>query len=81
MKKLLGLLAFLFLLSFLAPSGWAKAYPFANPGVITIDDSTSPPTKASQYPSFISFSGIPSNEKIDKITVTLRSLYHSKPSD
>ncbi|MDQ6631809.1 MAG: hypothetical protein M3Y82_08625 [Verrucomicrobiota bacterium] len=81
MKKLLGILAILFLVTFLAPSVWAKAYPFANPGVITINDSTSPPTKASPYPSTISVSGIPSNEKIDKITVTLRSLYHSKPSD
>ncbi|MDQ6633028.1 MAG: hypothetical protein M3Y82_14935 [Verrucomicrobiota bacterium] len=81
MKKLLGLFTILSLLTKIASSVWAGTYYFANSNVITINDSNPPPTTASPYPSVINVSGIPANEKIDKITVTFHNLSHTFPSD
>ncbi|MDQ6631539.1 MAG: hypothetical protein M3Y82_07250, partial [Verrucomicrobiota bacterium] len=75
MKKLLALLAIS--LTFIAPTVWAGTYFFSNTNAITINDHTS----ATPYPSGISVSGIPLNEKIDKITVTFHNLSHTFPGD
>ncbi|MGI8966329.1 MAG: hypothetical protein ACR2H1_09635 [Limisphaerales bacterium] len=75
MKKLFSLFAIS--LTILAPAVWAGTYSFANTNFITINDNTT----ATPYPSPISVSGIPANEKIDKITVTFHSLSHTYPAD
>ncbi|WP_176549765.1 hypothetical protein [Bacillus toyonensis] len=52
---------------------------FANPALITINDSDTPPTPASPYPSPIEVTGLcPS---ITKVTVTLTNMNHSFPGD
>ncbi|MGI8965928.1 MAG: hypothetical protein ACR2H1_07555, partial [Limisphaerales bacterium] len=75
MKKLFSLFAIS--LSFLAPAVWAGTYSFANTNFITINDTNT----ATLYPSGSNVSGMPANEKIDKITVTFHRLSHTEPGD
>ncbi|MGI8966073.1 MAG: hypothetical protein ACR2H1_08315, partial [Limisphaerales bacterium] len=56
---------------------WAGTYSFVAPNLITINDATI----ATPYPSGIFVSGIPANEKIDKITVTFHRLSHNYSGD
>ncbi|MGI8967449.1 MAG: hypothetical protein ACR2H1_15380 [Limisphaerales bacterium] len=80
-NKLPNFGAFLFLLIFRAPAIWAGTYSFANTNFLTITDSGTPPTPASSYPFSVIVSNIPSNEKIDKITVTFHNLSHAYSGD
>ncbi|PEJ91019.1 hypothetical protein CN688_25345 [Bacillus toyonensis] len=52
---------------------------FANPALITINDSDTPPTPATPYPSPIEVTGLCSS--ITKVTVTLKGLSHETPAD
>ncbi len=52
---------------------------FTNSAPIVINDSSSPPTLASPYPSTINVSGVLGS--VNKITVTLSNLNHSFPED
>lgn len=53
---------------------------FSNASFIAINDSLTPPTKASPYPSLLSVAG-PTNQVVKKMTVTLYGFSHTFPSD
>jgi subtilisin-like proprotein convertase family protein len=63
--------------------GWSLnllvAPPNCNPANITINDSASPPTLASPYPSQINISGLTGN--VAKVTVDLKNLTHTFSDD
>jgi subtilisin-like proprotein convertase family protein len=63
--------------------GWSlnllTASPACNPANIDINDSDTPPTVASPYPSQINIAGLTGN--VAKITVDLRSLTHTFADD
>src|SRR5438105_9644559 len=52
---------------------------FTNPGSITINDSFSPPTQASPYPSSINVSGV--SGSVTNISVQLKNFGHGSPGD
>ncbi|MGE0128799.1 MAG: Ig-like domain repeat protein [Blastocatellales bacterium] len=52
---------------------------FCNPGAITINDSGSPPTAGTPYPSKIFVSNVAGT--ITKVTLTLNGLTHTNPDD
>ena len=52
---------------------------FTNPALITINDSASPPTVASPYPSTITVSGMP--DSMSNLRVTIFGLTHTFPDD
>jgi hypothetical protein len=55
------------------------AFTFSNLATITINDSASPPTTASPYPSTITVSGV--TNPIAKVTVKLNNITHTFPDD
>jgi subtilisin-like proprotein convertase family protein len=59
---------------------WAVVASFTNTNTISINDSTSPPTLASPYPSTITVGGL-GGQAITKATVALNGLTHEFPSD
>ena len=61
-------------------SGWADTFSFSNTNAITINDSGTPPTTGSLYPSSISVSGL-NGQTISHLTLTLDGLSHTFPSD
>src|SRR6185369_17236005 len=56
-----------------------KSMVFSNPASITINDSASPPTAATPYPSTLNVTGVTGN--IVRMTVTLTNLSHGFPDD
>jgi subtilisin-like proprotein convertase family protein len=62
-----------------AAQGWAQTFTFSNTTAIAINDSGTPPTTASLYPSAISVAGL--DGTISHVTVTLYGLTHTFPSD
>src|SRR5437879_2641489 len=52
---------------------------FSNSGSITINDSFTPPTTASPYPSSINVSGV--SGSITNISVQLKNFGHNSPAD
>src|SRR5271167_288271 len=56
------------------------SFTYSNSNFITINDSVSPPTTASPYPSSISVSGF-AGQEITKATVILNGFSHAFPSD
>lgn len=64
----------------LVARAWAGTFDVSNTNAIAINDSGTPPTIASLYPSTISITGLP-GESISHLTVTLYGLSHTFPSD
>jgi subtilisin-like proprotein convertase family protein len=60
--------------------GRAQTFTFSNSTPITVNDSGTPPTLGSVYPSTISVSGL-DGQSISHISVTLYGLTHTFPSD
>jgi subtilisin-like proprotein convertase family protein len=63
-----------------AIQGWAQTFSFSNPTAIAINDTGTPPTTGSLYPSTISVTGL-DGQSISHVTVTLYGLTHTFPSD
>lgn len=61
-------------------SGWAGTFSFTNSNPIAINDSGTPPTTGSLYPSSISISGL-DFQNISHLSITLNGLSHTFPSD
>ena len=61
-------------------SGWADTFNFSNPNPIAINDSGTPPTTGSLYPSSISVSGL-DFQSISHLSITLDGFTHTFPSD
>jgi subtilisin-like proprotein convertase family protein len=59
--------------------GRAQTFSFSNTNPIAINDSGTPPTVASLYPSTISVAGL--DGSVSHVTVTLHGLTHTFPSD
>jgi len=78
-RKTKTLLAAAVLLGF-GVHGWAGTYTFSNTSTITINDSGTPPSTGSLYPSSISVSGL-DFQTISHLSITLDGLTHSFPSD
>ena len=64
----------------LIPFCHAATFSFANTNLLVINDSTSPPTPATPYPSTNSVTGL-TGMVVMKATVTLQGLTHGFPSD
>ena len=60
--------------------GWAQTFSFSNPTAIAINDTGTPPTTGSLYPSTISVTGL-DGQSVSHLTVTLYGLTHTYPSD
>jgi MYXO-CTERM domain-containing protein len=60
--------------------GLAQSFSFSNTTAIAINDSGTPPTTGSLYPSTISVTGL-GGQSISHVTVTLYGLTHTYPSD
>jgi subtilisin-like proprotein convertase family protein len=58
----------------------AATFTFSNTNVIVINDSASPPTPASPYPSALQVTGV-NGSTITKVTVQLHGFAHTFPSD
>lgn len=71
---------FSIVLSTVPISGFSGTQVFSNTNYLTINDSTSPPTLATPYPSTINVTGL-TGQYITKATVTLQGFSHSFPSD
>ena len=61
-------------------NGWADTFSFSNTNAIAINDSGTPPTTGSLYPSSISVSGL-DFQTISHLSITLNGLSHTFPSD
>lgn len=61
-------------------TGFSGTQVFSNTNYITINDSTSPPTIATPYPSSITVTGL-NGQFVTKATVTLQGFSHTFPSD
>ena len=61
-------------------SGWADTFSFSNTNPIAINDSGTPPTTGSLYPSSISVSGL-DFQSISHLSITLDGFTHTFPSD
>src|SRR3569833_2387540 len=61
-------------------SGWADTFNFSNPNPIAINDSGTPPTTGSLYPSSISVSGLVF-QSISHLSISLDGFTHTFPSD
>ena len=57
----------------------ANLSTFTNTGLIIINDSATPPTKASPYPSTITVAGV--SGLIENVSVTLSNINHTYPDD
>ncbi len=77
-KRWPSLAGILFVLTVYAAS--ADTFDFSNTNYLAINDSLSPPTVASPYPSAITVSGL-TGEVVTNLTVTLNGFTHSFPSD
>jgi hypothetical protein len=58
----------------------ASVLVFSNATALTINDSTSPPTPGTPYPSSITVTGL-TGQVVTKLTLTLHGLSHAFPSD
>jgi len=61
-------------------SGWADTFSFSNTNPIAINDTGTPPTTGSLYPSSISVSGL-DFQSISHLSITLDGFTHTFPSD
>ncbi len=81
MTPRLGKRLVLFLLaSTAACRSLAVSLTFSNSSLITINDSSSPPTRAAPYPSSVSVTGL-TGQVVRKATVTISGFTHGFPSD
>jgi hypothetical protein len=60
------------------PAANATQSTFANTSLIMINDSATPPTKATPYPSTITVAGMPG--LIENVSVTLSNINHTPHS-
>jgi subtilisin-like proprotein convertase family protein len=62
------------------PKSFGGVFSFSNTNAVIINDSNTPPTIATPYPSTLSVTGF-AGQVITDVTVTLRNLNHTFPSD